>query len=52
MPAAVHNMINALLRAGHVVVSDERSLDHSFFAQLMLLFRVSAPALCLHGAEH
>ena len=41
MPAAVSNMIDSLLQAGHMVLRDDRSLDQAYFAQLMLLFRVS-----------
>ena len=41
MPAAVNDMVDALLQAGLALLRDERSLDQAYFAQLLLLFRVS-----------
>ena len=41
MPAAVNNMVDALLQAGLALLRDDRSLDQAYFAQLLLLFRVS-----------
>ena len=41
MPAAVNSMVDALLQAGLALLRDDRSLDQAYFAQLLLLFRVS-----------
>ena len=42
MPAAVNNMVDALLQAGLALLRDDRSLDQAYFTQLLLLFRVSS----------
>ena len=53
MPAAVNNMVDALLQAGVALLRDDRSLDQAYFAQLLLLFRVSLTLshawIALHG---
>lgn len=50
MPAAVKNMVDALLQAGLTLLRDDRSLDQAYFAQLLMLFRVSVRCLFfMHG---
>lgn len=49
MPAAVNNMVDALLQAGLTLLRDDRSLDQAYFAQLLMLFRVSQCLFLMHG---
>lgn len=55
MPAAVNTMVDALLQAGLALLRDDRSLDQAYFAQLLLLFRVSVTVshalIALGGAD-